>query len=42
MKVILLSLKEVDEISYDSSVVSDILVGVMQTDKLKQIVSKYR
>ncbi len=42
MSIILMSLKDIDSSSYDSSVIKEVLVGVMQTDKLKQIISKYR
>ncbi len=42
MNVVLLSLKEVDESNFDKSIIKEILIGVMQIDKLKQIISKYR
>jgi len=42
LNIILLSLKEVNEKSFDKSIVKEVLVGVMQIDKLKQIVNRYR
>jgi len=42
MSVILLSLKDIDVSKLDTSLIKEVLVGVMQIDKLKQIITKYR
>jgi len=42
MNVVLLSLKEIDKSKLDGSIIKDVLVGVMQIDKLKEIITKYR
>jgi len=42
MSVILMTLRDVDEDSYDKTTIKEVLVGVMNIDKLKYIINKYR
>ncbi len=42
MSVVLLTLREVEANSYDRNTIKEVLVGVMNIDKLKYIINKYR
>ena len=42
MSVILLTLREIEANNYDKNTIKEVLVGVMNIDKLKYIINKYR
>jgi len=42
MSVILMTLRDIEDDSYDKSIIKEVLVGVMNIDKLKYIINKYR
>ena len=42
MSVILLTLRELENYDYNREDIKEVLVGVMQIDKLKEIINRYR